>query len=82
MESRTIDHRRGTDLHDIGGYPAGLPPAKICELSGREVGEYVVGKIGGVDVGGLFSGDIWIYFFFDNDGRLVRYCVRGWEQFM
>ncbi|HBI46662.1 MAG TPA: hypothetical protein DDY78_27980 [Planctomycetales bacterium] len=81
LDARQIlNHRRG--LNDAGGYPAGLPPTQLCDLSGLEDAEGVVGKI--PYEGGLleFNGEIWIYFFFDKAGQMMKHVVHKWEYFL
>jgi hypothetical protein len=78
LDARQIlNHRMG--LGATGGYPAGRSPSEFCDLSGLEDAECVVGQIpyqGALPEG---NGQIWVYFFFDKAGRLMKHVVHRWE---
>jgi hypothetical protein len=82
LNFRRIRHEYSTNLGEVGDYPAGQEPRVFCGLSPDDVGGYVRSMIPAWWVNGVWDGEIWIYFFFDWDGRLLKYAVKGWEYYL
>jgi hypothetical protein len=79
LDQQGIRHSRHS-LSDHGGYPACLSPAEFGDLASGVQGAYIVGRI---RVPHLYDwvSYVWIYFFFDSDGRLIQNIVKRWDAY-
>jgi hypothetical protein len=77
LERQRIHSRNVSSLDDRGDYFA-VSPRDFKELSPEASGEYIVGIISSPYWWGWMR-QIWIYFFFDSEGRLIQRLVKSWE---
>ncbi len=80
FDRQGIHHTRCSSVSDSGGYPAGEAPSEFGGLAPGVQGTYIVGNITVPHVYGWFS-EVWLYFFFDSDGRLIQNVVKRWERY-
>jgi hypothetical protein len=65
-------------LYHIRNFPAGECPKRFKELSPKASGGYIAGRIDASYWWGRMR-QVWIYFIFDSEGRLIQRIVRVWE---
>jgi hypothetical protein len=79
LDRQGIGHSRIGSLKTTGGYPAEQPPSKFgCLVSGIQ-DEHVVGMVHPSQLQSSAGGEVWIYFFFDSDGRLIQHVIKKWD---
>jgi hypothetical protein len=86
LDSQQIPHDFTTDAENPGG-PMGYRPRlqDLCDLKPDDVAGIVRAKIRNVVVDPWcpwWNGEIWVYFFFDRDNKLIRYVVEAWPYYL
>jgi hypothetical protein len=81
LDRQGIRHARYSSALDHGDYPAGASPFEFGGLANGVQGAYIVGKINAPHFYGWGS-EVWVYFFFDSDGRLIQRIVKRWDAYL
>jgi|SRR5579871_8050 len=81
LDRQGIRRARYSGAADGGDYPAVGSPFQSGGLANGEQGEYIVGKIDAPHFFGWKS-QIWVYFFFDSDGRLIQRIIKRWDAYL
>jgi hypothetical protein len=81
LDQQGIHHIRYSGVNDAGLYPPTQSPSEFGDLLPGIRGQYVVGRLSVPHLYGWAS-EIWIYFFFDLDGRLIQHIVKRWDGYL
>ena len=82
LTARGIRHEYTQDFWVRLGYPSSKTASDIDRLIDSASRGLVLGKTYSENVDGISNGEIWIYFVFGADDRLIRYQVHGWSYFL